>query len=356
MATKIASTKRCVHGTAPTGSSSTTSSAGCSTRSSAGVRFTFVSDSCHSGTVTRALPAFLAPDKRRVRFLNPRLLGLPELRSVLDQRAGSKNAGRPESVMREVLVAGCRDIQYSYDAKIGPRYHGAMTYYVLQALEHARSERDLQGVDAAVEALLRDNGYDQSPQLEGRSDAKGAEGVPVNELVVLGTVLTVDHDRRTHGRGAVYIHDGRIEQVADESQPAPAGYDDAPRGRVRRCRRTRPDRSAQPPRVQHVAALGRARRCLRHVLPMAAAASYGPDVSNPSQALGIAAPAAALRFAEVKAAVGGVTSIQGSPPLTPRLPRLDGAQRRERSSGKVSRSSNRCCPPPTSSWTQPRPA
>ena len=50
------------------------------------------------------------------------------------------------------------------------------------------------------------------------------------------------------------------------------------------------------------------------------AATYGPDVSNPAQALGIAAPAAALRFAEVKAAVGGVTAIQGSPPLTRTFP------------------------------------
>ncbi len=138
----------------------------------AGVRFTFVSDSCHSGTVTRALPAFLAPDKRRARFLNPRLLGLPELRSVLEQRAHAKHAGRPESVMKEVLVAGCRDIQYSYDAKIGPRYHGAMTYYALQALERARWNTSYKAWVPRVDALLRDNGYDQSPQLEGRTDAK----------------------------------------------------------------------------------------------------------------------------------------------------------------------------------------
>jgi hypothetical protein len=145
----------------------------------AGVRFTFVSDSCHSGTVTRALPAFLNPDetflnpdKRRVRFLNPRLLGLPELRSVLDQRAWSTRTGRPESVMKEVLVSGCRDIQYSYDAKIGSRYHGAMTYYSLQALERARWSTSYKAWVPRVNALLRDGGYDQSPQLEGRAEAK----------------------------------------------------------------------------------------------------------------------------------------------------------------------------------------
>ena len=50
----------------------------------AGVRGTIVSDSCHSGSVTRALPPEFGPtpDNRRVRFLNPRRLGLPELPAV----------------------------------------------------------------------------------------------------------------------------------------------------------------------------------------------------------------------------------------------------------------------------------
>ena len=133
---------------------------------------------------------------------------------------------------------------------------------------------------------------------------------------MLGHVLTVDEDRRTHRRGAVYITDGRIERVTDESTRAPTGYEGAPRVRV--------DGVVAPGLIDlhnHLAyntlplwvarpeAYG-----TRYQWPRAA--SYGPDVSNPAQALGIAAPAAALRFAEVKAAVGGVTAIQGSPPLT----------------------------------------
>ena len=49
---------------------------------------------------------------------------------------------RPESVMKEVLVSGCDDVQYSYDAKIGNRYHGAMTYYALRSLEAAKWSTD----------------------------------------------------------------------------------------------------------------------------------------------------------------------------------------------------------------------
>ncbi len=142
-----------------------------------GVRGTVVSDSCFSGTVTRALPTELGPnpDKRRVRFLNPRRLGLPELPPDQLTRARvqrSRHGGRPESVMKEVLVSGCNQVQYSYDAKIGNRYHGAMTYYALQSLEAARWSTDYKTWVPRLNALLRRNGYDQSPQLEGRTTSK----------------------------------------------------------------------------------------------------------------------------------------------------------------------------------------
>jgi cytosine/adenosine deaminase-related metal-dependent hydrolase len=139
-------------------------------------------------------------------------------------------------------------------------------------------------------------------------------------LVLLGTVLTVDDERRTHERGAVYIHDGLVERVAEETTSPPAGYDDAPRVRV--------DGIVAPGLIDlhnHLAYntlplwVGRPEAYgTRYQWPRAP--TYAPDVSNPAQALGIAAPAAALRFAEVKAAVGGVTAIQGSPPLTRTFP------------------------------------
>jgi hypothetical protein len=97
-----------------------------------GVRLTVISDSCFSGTVTRAivsevLPGILkTPDDRRVRFLNPALRGgivLPN-----PWKAQPKRQKYAESKMREVLLSGCTDKEYSYDALIGGIYHGAMTY------------------------------------------------------------------------------------------------------------------------------------------------------------------------------------------------------------------------------------
>ena len=40
----------------------------------------------------------------------------------------------PQRRMKEVLVSGCRDNQYSYDARIDGTYHGAMTYFALRTI------------------------------------------------------------------------------------------------------------------------------------------------------------------------------------------------------------------------------
>ena len=142
-------------------------------------------------------------------------------------------------------------------------------------------------------------------------------------------MLTVDADRRVLHRGAVYIHDGVIETVRPEQAAPPAGFGAA--------HRVRTGGLITPGLIDlhnHLAYntlplwTGReAAYSTRYQWP--GAPTYQSDVSNPAQALGIAAPAAALRFAEVKAVVGGVTAIQGSPPVDARFPGMDGAQRRE---------------------------
>ena len=142
----------------------------------------------------------------------------------------------------------------------------------------------------------------------------------MNDIVLLGAVLTVDHERRFLRRGAVYLHDGRIEAVQEESSKAPSGFGHA--------RRVRTGGLITPGLIDlhnHLAYntlplwIGRTSAySTRYQWP--GAPTYQRDVSNPAQALGIAAAAAALRFAEVKAVVGGVTSIQGSPPVTRAFP------------------------------------
>lgn len=142
----------------------------------------------------------------------------------------------------------------------------------------------------------------------------------MDDLVLTGAVLTVDTERRIIDRGAVYVHDGRIEAVQDSSGAPPAGFQGARRVNTRGL--------ITPGLIDlhnHLAYntlplwSGRdAAYATRYQWP--GAPTYQSDVSNPAQALGIAAPAAALRFAEVKAVVGGVTAIQGSPPMTRAFP------------------------------------
>lgn len=141
-------------------------------------------------------------------------------------------------------------------------------------------------------------------------------------LVVTGTLVTFDAGRDVLGGGAVYIgDDGVIEAVRSSRAAPPTGYAAAPR--------VRSGGLVFPGLIDlhnHLAyntlPLWKAPRDTpyetRYQWP--GAATYARDISNPATAYGEAAPAAALRYAEVKAVVGGVTSVQGSPPLTRAFP------------------------------------
>lgn len=137
-----------------------------------GVSLTVISDSCFSGTVTRAavsevFPGMRTPDDRRVRFLNPALMG----RAILENPFKAKPKGKtkyPESKMKDTLLSGCTDREYSYDARIGGEYHGAMTYFALQAIKEANYQITFQQLHTRLLYLLDEAGYPQHPQLEGK--------------------------------------------------------------------------------------------------------------------------------------------------------------------------------------------
>jgi metacaspase-1 len=136
-----------------------------------GVRLTVISDSCFSGSVTRAAPV-PTPDDRRRRFVDPKKLGrreIPNVRRVAVPKGPEKF---PEKTMREVLVSGCRDNQYSFDAQIGTDYHGAMTYFALEIMKAANYKLSYADLSNELAARLESEGYDQSPQIEGRTANK----------------------------------------------------------------------------------------------------------------------------------------------------------------------------------------
>lgn len=138
------------------------------------VRLTVILDNCFSGTATRAavgdiLPGMKTPDDRRIRFLSPALRGLPVLENPWSAKPKSGDK-YPESKMNEVLLTGCTDKEYSYDAYFSGTYNGAMTYYALRAIREANYKLTYSQLHQRIGNLIED--YPQHPQLEGKSTNK----------------------------------------------------------------------------------------------------------------------------------------------------------------------------------------
>ena len=135
-----------------------------------GVRVTVISDSCFSGTVTRVVNQ--DPD-RRPRWLDPELLGRPFLKPAQFTVAHPRSAEKyPQSKMKEILLSGCTDKEYSYDANIGGTFHGAMSYYALQVIREANYRITYATLHKRLLQQLAKEGYDQHPQLEGKAANK----------------------------------------------------------------------------------------------------------------------------------------------------------------------------------------
>ena len=140
----------------------------------AGVHLTVVLDNCHSGTATRAsvsdiIPGLRTPDDRRVRFLSPALRGGKVLENPWAAKP-KRQIAHPESAMKEVLLSGCTDKQYSYDASIEGTYHGAMTFYAIKAIRESPGLLTYNRLHKRIASLIED--YPQNPQLEGSSANK----------------------------------------------------------------------------------------------------------------------------------------------------------------------------------------
>lgn len=139
-----------------------------------GVAVTVISDSCHSGSVTRALPSD-TPDQRRVRFMNPKAIGRPEIPDMRRVAKPRKDEAHPEADMKEVLLAGCKSSQYSFDAVIGGAPTGAFSHFALAAIRDAAYAITYADLHERVVPVLADNNYDQEPQLEGNPENKARQ-------------------------------------------------------------------------------------------------------------------------------------------------------------------------------------
>jgi metacaspase-1 len=117
-----------------------------------------ISDSCFSGSVTR-----IAGEKAVPRFIPPTV--------STEERTARRPFLLPEANMPEILITGCSDSEYSYDAEFNGRPNGAMTALALRVIQQdpAATYRDFH---VALRALLPSEDYPQSPQLEGSESNK----------------------------------------------------------------------------------------------------------------------------------------------------------------------------------------
>lgn len=115
-----------------------------------------VSDSCFSGSVTR-----LAGEKAIPRFVPPTI--------STEGRSAKRSFLIPENDMPEILISGCSDTEYSYDAEFDGRPNGAMSALAIRSIKQ-NPNVTYREFFAGLRQLLPSKDYPQSPQLEG-SDA-----------------------------------------------------------------------------------------------------------------------------------------------------------------------------------------
>lgn len=132
-----------------------------------GVRFNWVSDSCHSGDLTKGIPK---PNTK------PRSYPVPpdiqwNIQAAKSKKTIAVSRGMVGGKLDVGFISGCRSDQTSADAYFNGRYNGALTYFLLQSFGSTLSSPLIQVV-ADVNQRLSGNGYDQNPQVQGARQTK----------------------------------------------------------------------------------------------------------------------------------------------------------------------------------------
>lgn len=161
-----------------------------------GVRITIISDSCHSGSVSRfsaaaqgtarslTTPGEFAwgPGSSRMsrvtkpRFVHPNtfLVRPDEVRRIA-VLASREAVTAPRNAAGAVLLSGCADEEFSYDAWFDGRANGAFSWYAMAAWRAATTTRPPSNRvwHNKVRELLPSDLYPQSPQMYASAWQRG---------------------------------------------------------------------------------------------------------------------------------------------------------------------------------------
>jgi hypothetical protein len=132
----------------------------------------FISDSCHSGSVAKFAPDPLAGRDRmpKIRLLPPlEFVKDPDMRDRIPLATRAPSSSRGE-IYPALLLSGCKDVEFSFDADFSGRPNGAMTRAALEALKE--NPATPQEWFKAIRKHLPSQTYPQTPQLFGGTKAK----------------------------------------------------------------------------------------------------------------------------------------------------------------------------------------
>lgn len=141
----------------------------------ANVKLVIISDSCHSGTVARfaALPLNGNGVVRKARFLPPAaFLGESASRKLTTLVGRSTRWSLPPGRHAGLLLSGCLDPEYSYDAWFNGRANGAFTYTALRALKRLSTKATYDRWYKEIRKALPSADYPQTPNFFGSSTMK----------------------------------------------------------------------------------------------------------------------------------------------------------------------------------------
>ena len=166
---------------------------------------TFVSDSCHSGSVnrellppdsTKAIPRYLpcpldllaTESGRELRgtLRRPRLARAPEVsaRALKGRAPAAPSSDFTDLGVPEVLISGCSDSQTAADAFIKGAFHGALTYALVQVIREAGGVLTYRELHQRATAILKRSTHRSHSSRGVRDDSTSRSCSPLGQSAV----------------------------------------------------------------------------------------------------------------------------------------------------------------------------
>lgn len=135
------------------------------------VRILLLSDSCHSGSVTRGDDSDLDNQAPRARFLPPEAW-MPADRLPQKIHRPAVLLGGLARAGGDLLLSGCMDTEYSWDTQFKGRPNGAFTYYAIKTLKPLPPDATYEQWYRKIREYLPSTRLPQNPQILGSARAR----------------------------------------------------------------------------------------------------------------------------------------------------------------------------------------